>query len=87
MRAMSSAAIDTDWRQVSHERPCPVCGSQSACSIHIEDAFACCAREPSQWKLTTGAWLHRTQALRTGARVPTSVGQVDSVAQDNHLRF
>jgi hypothetical protein len=23
------------------------------------DAFVSCAREPSQWKLTNGSWLHR----------------------------
>lgn len=61
-RAVLTAAIDTDWRLVSQERPCPVCGAEDACSIHTEDAFACCAREPSEWKLTNGAWLHRLQA-------------------------
>jgi hypothetical protein len=61
-RGVLSAAIDSDWRLVSQERPCPVCGSEDACSIHTQDAFACCAREPSDWKLTNGAWLHKLQA-------------------------
>ncbi len=61
-RAVLSAAIDSDWRLVSQERPCPVCGSEDACSIHTHDAFACCAREPSDWKLTNGSCLHKLQA-------------------------
>ena len=61
-RAVLSAAIDSDWRLVSQERPCPVCGAEDACSIHTADAFVCCAREPSDWKLTNGSWLHRLQA-------------------------
>lgn len=61
-RAVISAAIDSDWRLVSQERPCPVCGAEDACSIHTADAFACCAREPSEWKLTNGSWLHKLQA-------------------------
>lgn len=61
-RAVLSAAIDSDWRLVSQERPCPVCGSEDACSIHTHDAFACCAHEPSDWKLTNGSWLHKLQA-------------------------
>lgn len=61
-RAVLSAAIDSDWRLVSSNRPCPVCGSEDHCSIHLEAEFVCCAQEPSQWKLTTGAWLHRMPA-------------------------
>jgi hypothetical protein len=60
-RAVLTAAIDSDWRLVSQDRPCPVCGADDACSIHTHDAFACCAREPSEWKLTNGAWLHKLQ--------------------------
>jgi hypothetical protein len=58
-RAVLSAAIDSDWRLVSSNRPCPVCGSEDQCSIHLEADFVCCAQEPSQWKLTNGSWLHR----------------------------
>src|SRR5689334_1441342 len=80
-RAVLSAAIDTDWRLVSQERPCPVCGSEDACSVHTKDDFACCAREPSQWKLTTGAWLHRVQARSAIALVPETIGQVDPISE------
>lgn len=86
-RAVLSAAIDTDWRLVSHERPCPVCGSQDACSIHTKDAFACCAREPSEWKLTTGAWLHRVQARSAVAKVPASFGQLDTAPPGSRIRL
>jgi len=86
-RAVLSAAIDTDWRLVSQERPCPVCGSQDACSVHTKDDFACCAREPSQWKLTTGAWLHRVQARTGMAFVPETIGQIDSAAMGSRIRL
>jgi hypothetical protein len=57
-RAVLSAAIDSDWRLVSPDRPCPVCGGDDACGIHTIEHFACCARAPSEWKLTNGFWLH-----------------------------
>lgn len=68
-RAVLSAAIDSDWRMVSQERPCPVCGADDACSIHTADPFACCAREPSDWKLTNGSWLHRVGGAGAVAKV------------------
>jgi hypothetical protein len=64
-RAVLSAAIESDWRLVSREHPCPVCGASDACSVHTLDEFACCAREPSQWKLTDGSWLHRINRVST----------------------
>lgn len=81
-RAVLSAAIDSEWRQVSNERPCPVCGGDDACSIHTVDDFACCAREPSLWKLTNGAWLHRVpQAERTSGVV--TMGETKLPANGN----
>lgn len=86
-RAVLSGAIDTDWRLVSHESPCPVCGSQDACSIHTKDEFACCAREPSEWKLTTGAWLHRVQQSREVVKAPTTLGQLDAAPPGSPIRL
>ena len=80
-RAVLSGAIDTDWKLVSIERPCPVCGSKDACSIHTKDEFACCAHEPSEWKLTTGAWLHRVQARSAVGKVPSVLSQLDARSQ------
>ncbi len=63
-RAPQSAAIaiDSDWKLVSQGRPCPVCGAEDKCGVHTEDEFVCCARAPSEWKLTNGSWLHRRQS-------------------------
>lgn len=61
-RAVMSVAIDSDWKRVSSNRPCPICGAEDHCSVHLEASFVSCAQEPSQWKLTNGAWLHRTPA-------------------------
>jgi hypothetical protein len=89
-RAVLSAAIDSDWRRVSQERPCPVCGADDACSIHTADDFACCAREPSDWKLTNGSWLHRVQpqsgVTRTAADMAESLG-VELAANGNSIRL
>lgn len=81
-RAVLSAAIDSDWRLVSQDRPCPVCGADEACSIHTADDFACCAREPSDWKLTTGAWLHRVTRRPATATVAT-LTSLPAVANEN----
>ena len=69
-RAVLSAAIDSEWRLVSQERPCPVCGAEDTCGVHTVDTFACCARAPSEWKLTNGSWLHRLEAVVPLAEVP-----------------
>lgn len=53
---------DEQWRSVSERRRCPVCGASEGCHVHEEDDFASCARAPSDWPLTNGAWLHRLPA-------------------------
>ena len=86
-RAVLSAAIDSEWKLVSHGRPCPVCGGNDECSVHNVDEFACCAREPSEWKLTNGSWLHR---LRPSGTVPAMAGVVapqSTAANGNGIRF
>ena len=91
-RAVLSAAIDSDWRLVSQGRPCPVCGAEDACSIHTADAFACCAREPSDWKLTNGSWLHKLRAQSTQSGVIEAAGtrvlaDLSTVINDNDIRL
>ncbi|MFT3839126.1 MAG: hypothetical protein QM723_19245 [Myxococcaceae bacterium] len=40
-------------------RPCPICGSaQGPCQSNDMLTFAACAHTPSEWLLSTGAWLH-----------------------------
>lgn len=83
-RAVLSAAIDSDWRMVSQERPCPVCGADDACSVHTADPFACCAREPSDWKLTNGSWLHRVAGAVANADL---LGRINPVVSGNGFRL
>ena len=85
-RALVSAAIDSDWRLVSQLRPCPICGAGDACSVHTQDAFACCAREPSEWKLTNGAWLHKLRD-RASVELTQAVVVSDQPANGNGIRF
>jgi hypothetical protein len=63
MRTTPSASLEGDWTHVSERNPCPICKSASRCRRHTGDAFAACTREPSDWPLTSGAWLHRVQGL------------------------
>lgn len=88
-RAVLSAAIDSDWSVVTDSKPCPICGSAAGCSIHSDADFACCAREPSQWKLTNGAWLHRvggTLGLTSANATLVSVG-ADKLQSGTRIRL
>jgi hypothetical protein len=86
-RALLSAAIDSDWKLVSQGRPCPVCGAEDTCGVHVVDDFACCARAPSDWKLTNGSWLHRVESQREVARVAEMPAHGAVAANVNGLRF
>ena len=57
----SSAAsqAEVEWDHVTRRHPCPVCGSESGCHRHTLAEFVCCSRQPSEWPLTNGGWLHR----------------------------
>lgn len=48
---------------VSAGSPCPVCGGAAGCRVHSDFGFASCNNNPSEWPLTTGAWLHRIETL------------------------
>ncbi len=85
--AVLTAAIDSDWRLVSQERPCPVCGAEDTCGIHTVDKFACCARAPSEWKLTNGSWLHRLQSPQAPAPLADVPARLQPAANANGLRF
>lgn len=86
-RAVLSAAIDSEWKLVSHGRPCPVCGADDGCSVHTVDDFASCSREPSDWKLTNGSWLHRLRSSGTVPAMPEVVATQSPVANGNGARF
>lgn len=58
-----SENLDGDWNGVSGVTPCPVCGGLAECRTHADEAFVCCLREPSDWRLSNGGWLHRLQPL------------------------
>jgi len=52
-----------EWILVSAKRPCRVCGGHEGCRTGFDDQFACCARRPSDWPITTGGWLHRLDVV------------------------
>jgi len=86
-RSVFSAAIDSEWKLVSHGKPCPVCGGGDGCSVHTVDDFACCSREPSDWKLTNGAWLHRTRTSGSVPKMPEVITSGSSIANGNGSRL
>ena len=57
-----SQSQEAEWKLVSEKHPCPICNSSESCHRDLEGTFACCARRPSDWPLTSGAWLHRVEA-------------------------
>ena len=70
--------LDADWTRVSLAAPCPICGDARECRTHVEEEFACCLHEPSQWRLVDGGWLHRIEPLRTSAE-PGPTGAASGV--------
>ena len=60
-----------EWQSVSSRHPCRVCGKTRGCHFQADDAFVCCVNRPSEWPLTTGAWLHRTERRGCKALHPT----------------
>lgn len=60
-RIHQSLPADLEWINVSVWRRCPICGGASGCKTHAEGSFAACGRQPSDWPLTSGAWLHRVE--------------------------
>jgi hypothetical protein len=64
MRAnVGDEGLDADWARASHASPCPICGGVAECRTHVEEEFACCVREPSEWRLAEGGWLHRIERV------------------------
>lgn len=59
--AARSQSQEAEWKLVSEKHPCPICKAADNCHRDLEGAFACCARQPSDWPLTSGAWLHRIE--------------------------
>jgi hypothetical protein len=56
-------AAEPGWEAVNGKCPCPVCGSDSGCRLHADEAFVACENTRSEWPLTTGGWLHRDTSL------------------------
>ena len=65
-RVHQANPAEFDWIKVSAGRRCPICGGGTGCKTHSEGNFAACGQEPSDWPLTSGAWLHRLGAVASG---------------------
>jgi hypothetical protein len=77
--------LDSDWRLVSERRPCPICGASSVCRTHPDGDFACCVREPSEWPMTNGAWLHRIVEVEVIDPVSTGTRRDELAAAPGEL--
>jgi hypothetical protein len=60
-RVHHGIGADFEWINVSVWRRCPICGGVAGCKTHAEGHFAACGRQPSDWPMTSGAWLHRVR--------------------------
>ena len=56
-----SQSQEAEWKLVSERHPCLICQAADGCHRDDEGAFACCSRNPSDWPLTNGSWLHRVE--------------------------
>ena len=81
----ASAPVEMEWRVVSEIRPCPICGGSSDCKTRVLDDFASCMREPSDWPLTNGAWLHRLSADRASSVNRTTFTRIRSDVSNDRL--
>lgn len=62
IKTLLASTTEPVWELVTHKFPCPVCGADTSCQVHGEEAFVACRQVPSQWPLTTGGWLHRRES-------------------------
>ena len=76
-----------EWRVVSDIRPCPICGGTSDCKTHGADDFASCTREPSEWPLTNGAWLHRVASESVTTPTVTTITRIRADLGADNLSF
>jgi hypothetical protein len=60
-RVPRGISAELEWLNVSVWRRCPICGGVDGCKTHAEGSFAACGRQPSDWPMTSGAWLHRVR--------------------------
>ncbi|MFZ5895085.1 MAG: hypothetical protein ACOY0T_28755 [Myxococcota bacterium] len=81
------APIEMEWRVVSEIRPCPVCGGNTDCKTHALDDFASCTRQPSEWPLTNGAWLHRVNSESVTTPTVTTITRIRSEVGAETLAF
>jgi hypothetical protein len=51
----------SEWIDVSPDRPCAFCGALEGCGAMRDGSFARCVKQPSEWPLVTGGWLHRVE--------------------------
>jgi hypothetical protein len=63
IKAPQRVGTEPAWESVSSKLPCPVCGGESGCRLHAEECFVQCTQVRSEWPLTTGGWLHRSEPV------------------------
>jgi hypothetical protein len=63
MKAPHNVGAEPAWESVSSKMPCPICGGESDCRLHAEELFVHCTKVLSEWPLTTGGWLHRSEPV------------------------
>jgi hypothetical protein len=73
-RIQHGFSADLEWINVSVRRRCPICGGAAGCKMHAEGSFAACGKQPSDWPMTSGAWLHRLEpAFSRGTAIKEAI--------------
>ena len=83
--ALRSQSQETEWKLVSAQHPCPICEASDGCHRDLDGTFACCARRPSEWPLTSGAWLHRIERTTTSAKIIDLTSRLEFNASQSPL--
>lgn len=71
-RTRTYLSHECEWSSVSARKPCPVCAGVDACHWEVDGSFARCARNPSDWPIVGGGWLHRIEEQLASAAVASA---------------
>src|SRR5262245_12716490 len=52
-------SVRNQWKRVSHDKVCPVCGRPDWCLLSADGTAAICARVESSTRCGEAGWLHR----------------------------
>ena len=49
---------DSNWKRVSRDEHCPICGKPDWCTVTTDGMIACCMRVEAEKQAANGGWIH-----------------------------